>query len=974
MNESISGEQEIIYTLSRAQWLGGWWSWAAVVVALAVLVYLMIRLYRRDTYELDRGTRWTLIFLRLTVIAGLVFFLLGIERRARQRVTRPSEVAVLVDTSQSMSQPQSDQAGAQRRIDVARQLVADSPLVHDLAQAHRVTVYTFDTTGELNEVLVSNLDADTLAAQDDPSAGTDDPSAATSENSGNPTQIRPRSIIAIVAAFVLLAALLMMLVATAMRWFAGSTSASYLLLTASVLFVIGTSSLGLVWSIRTEATLGGLLGITAGQAAPTTDRPEDVDQRERLIEETIDKRMELVDWEGALDPKGTETRIGDALRSTLTRHDPATLAAIVLLTDGQNNGGTPAPVVASLIARGGGAIFPIGFGSAKPPVDIRIVDFDAPRRVYPGDKFAVGAVLQGSGNEPLQVKVSLIDSGDSASADGSNSSDEASSAADESAADGANSVAASAGTVIDSKDVLVPGDGSLIGVQFEMEPKGVGKRRLTLKVEPPVGVVLPSQDDANERRKKYQREARYEVVGRRLRTLLVAGGPMREYRFVRNLLYRDDSVEVDVWLQTGQQGMSQDADRMLDAFPDTAEALYEYDAILAFDPDWTLLDANQLQLIDTWLSQQAGGLVLISGPVYMPEWMKQRTDPRVELVRDFFPVRLPTRGALLSAGRVGGDTSWPLSLTPDGLRADFLKLDDDNQLAASVWKDFGGVYDYVGVHEAKPAAKIYAYFDDPSAAIDQDLPIYFASQFYGAGRVFFQGSGEMWRLRGLDVSYFDAYYTKLIRWVSEGRLMRDSNRGILLVDRPRAMVGDTITVRAILTDEQFQPLRVPQVEAKLLTPGGDAETVRLTPLAGEPREGTYTGRFLIRDDGLYELRLALGDALSEEVLTQTIQASQASLEAERPTRNDEVLNALAATTGGAYVPLDASPLRSSDPSATKIQDPLQIPAAIEPQSQLTILPGTPDRDFQRRHNATLMWLLCSLLTMEWMVRRLNRLA
>ncbi len=69
--------------------------------------------------------------------------------------------------------------------------------------------------------------------------------------------------------------------------------------------------------------------------------------------------------------------------------------------------------------------------------------------------------------------------------------------------------------------------------------------------------------------------------------LTIAGGPTREYQFVRNLLFRDASIELDTWLQTGKPGMSQDADRLLDEFPATAEALFEYDAIICFDPDWT---------------------------------------------------------------------------------------------------------------------------------------------------------------------------------------------------------------------------------------------------------------------------------------------------------------------------------------------------------------------------------------------------
>jgi hypothetical protein len=478
---------------------------------------------------------------------------------------------------------------------------------------------------------------------------------------------------------------------------------------------------------------------------------------------------------------------------------------------------------------------------------------------------------------------------------------------------------------------------------------------------PPVG-DQNSQDDV--------RSSRYEVVSRRLRVLLVAGGPMREYQFVRNMLFRDESVEVDVWLQTGQSGMSQDADRLLSEFPSSAAELFEYDAIIAFDPNWLSFELQELELIDKWLSQQAGGMILISGPVYMPEWTRQRTDPRMTLVRSFFPVSLSTRGPLLSAGRTGGDTSWPLEFTSEAQRAEFLSIAEDPQASGALWEQFGGVFDYVGVKDAKPGAKVYAYFMDPSAAIDGALPIYLASQFYGAGRVFFQGSGEMWRLRGVSDAAFDSYYTKLVRWVSEGRLLRDSNRGILLVDRPRAMVGDNIAVRAILTDEQFAPLKVPQVEAFLLTPGGRTETIRLTPLAGEPREGTYAGRLLMREAGAYELRVTLGDALQEQVLRQSIVVGLPTVELERPRRNDEVLSAIAATTGGTYLPQGEDPSRSSG----NVIAPSLLATSIEPQSQLTILPGTPDRDFEQRRNASMMWLLCSLLTMEWMVRRFHRLA
>ena len=75
-------------------------------------------------------------------------------------------------------------------------------------------------------------------------------------------------------------------------------------------------------------------------------------------------------------------------------------------------------------------------------------------------------------------------------------------------------------------------------------------------------------------------------------------------------------------------------------------------------------------------------------------------------------------------------------------------------------------------------------------------PPYFVEQFYGSGRVFYMGSGEMWRLRRLDPAYFDQFYTKLIRHVSQGRLLRGSSRGVLLPGQDRYLLGNTVEVRA----------------------------------------------------------------------------------------------------------------------------------------------------------------------------------
>ena len=94
-----------------------------------------------------------------------------------------------------------------------------------------------------------------------------------------------------------------------------------------------------------------------------------------------------------------------------------------------------------------------------------------------------------------------------------------------------------------------------------------------------------------------EKSAAVQVVERRTRVLLIAGGPMRDFQFLHNMLFRDKEVDVDVWLRSGKPGISQEADDLLFEFPDSADQLFRYDAVVAFDPDWTVLDEPSVELM-----------------------------------------------------------------------------------------------------------------------------------------------------------------------------------------------------------------------------------------------------------------------------------------------------------------------------------------------------------------------------------------
>jgi hypothetical protein len=639
-----------------------------------------------------------------------------------------------------------------------------------------------------------------------------------------------------------------------------------------------------------------------------------------------------VDWATQLTPRGGRTLLGDNLKFTIDRERGGPIAGVVLFTDGGNNGGIDSGLAAQAAADARVPVFPVGLGSDKRPANLRVVDLEAPERVYPGDKFTLTGYVQAQGTNRTNVTVELFN-GDQ---------------------DGKAEVKE------DERTIDVGKSGAVVPVKFDLEPTDQGIRQFRLHVKPLEGEID---------RRDNEKTAKVEVIARKTKILLIAGGPMRDFLFLRNQLFRDNEVISDVWLQSGKPGISQEANELLFKFPETADELFEYDAIVAFDPDWEALDEQQMELLDRWVAEKAGGLIVVAGPVFTPQWsIRRRGDPRIDTLKALYPVSFYFQGsATLSLGRFGSEKSWPIQFTRDGLEAEFLWLDDDAIRSEQVWQQFDGVSGYYAVKDPKPGAKIYARFSDPDTAIDDELPIYMAGHFYGSGRVFFLASGEMWRIHELDDTYSQQFYTKLIRWVSEGRLLRDSSRGVLLVDKDRCSLGDQIAVRAILQDAQHMPLTLDSVQAVLVQPDSTRQTLTMKKIKDEAREGTYVDQFIALQEGDYRIELQNPSA-GDEVLVREVRAKIPAAETEKPERNDLVLRDIADKTKGDYfVGMDAALGRDGTGRASVL-------TLLKPQDQVTILPGTPDRNFERLLMGWLMGLICGVLCLEWLLRRLSKLA
>jgi hypothetical protein len=818
-------------TYEWARWgsFSEWWQKPLLVAVCVAMAAYVLYMYRRDSVELRRGVGPVLALLRLAAFAGLLVNYLDLQKRTEKLVVQNSQVAVLLDTSVSMSRADAEGSAIPQspiRIDQVTEALARGDFIQKLRRTHDVGFYRFDQDVVRVASYPKIVPADGAAGD----------------------------------------------------------------------------------SVSADAASGGnKSGGGSGEATSKT-----------------------VDWKTVLTPRGVESRYGQSLRQVIGDLRGSPLAGLVIVGDFAENAGLKAEVAVQSAIDARVPVYAIAIGANRVPVNVGIVDFKAPARAYPGDKFQVEALIQAKELTGRNVTVELA------------------------MQEAGSKTGAESGTVVASEVLVLGGNNELKEIQFELPGiQEVGRRTLALRLK-------NVRDDSNPT--DNQSMVDMEIVERKNAVLLFAGGPTREYQFLRNQLKRDRDSVVDVYLQTELEGISQDARKILDRFPSTLQELAEYDTIVAFDPDWRAISVEQTQALDQWLSKESGGLIVVAGPVYMDQWIADR---ELSKIRSIYPVEFNTRLLSIDDSRYGSTVPWPIEFTREGSDAEFLWLGTSRTESETNWKEFDGVFGFYQVKGPKPGAVVYGRFGDPEASASADKPIYLAEHFWGSGRVFYMGSGEIWRLRSLADEYFEQFYTKLLRHVSQGRLLRGSRLGNLLLERDRYTQGSTVVVRAQLSDAQLEPLTVPDVPLLISRPDFTTQSIKL--VADKTRKGMYSGQFPALMPGGYQLELTVPDA-PEDAITKRFSVTAPQLEIDDPRRRDELAAQIAKRSGGEfYIGMDAALGIGGSRSVVSLLE-------ARDQTRKTYETGARDPEWDKNWMTGLLLFIVGVLCLEWVIRRLFRLA
>jgi hypothetical protein len=656
------------------------------------------------------------------------------------------------------------------------------------------------------------------------------------------------------------------------------------------------------------------------------------------------------------------TNLGEALKNLLAAEGNNMLQGIVVFTDGRSTEGSEQAIadVRERAKKANIPIFMVGVGEDRVRAKLELADVRVPEQIRPDDHFKMAVDLTGIGLEDKEVPFVLdvtrvVRKG--------NKDEELPIQLIQTQSNGApigqprtlpankltipakvlprfkpgNPPRAEVEYTIDPETLARAAGESLQGGRWELyvDPKSDEQLKFVARVPRQPGELFAGKEHVSE-------PALVRVVKKPLRILIVTSGAQREYQFLRTLLVREmknGRVDLCIYLQPAPEqparrpGIVADVDpeRLLTTFPtmdkDESEVkpdekyynLANYDAIVAFDPDWTRLTPEQLKLLEKWVGTHGGGLILVGGPVNTVQLARPGINyEKLKPLLDLYPVLL--QDVRIQAERKA-DEPWRLNFPGANPEMEFLNLEEnpDNPQPLDGWEQFftngktgepgktvvRGIYNFYPVLKAKEGATVVATFTDPRAKTEEgkEMP-YLVTAPYGSGKVVWLGSGEMWRLREKREAYLERFWTKLTRYAGSNNNSRASRRITPVLGRTY-MTNSYVQIDAQIFGRDMNPLPIPQrpdqrpeivIKAPVGVPEKEYLPVRMLPQqGGDNWNGWFTGKVLVKHPGDFEFTIKVPETGDTAAGKFTVKESNPEIDSPRP--DFDTMYALASDAG-----------------------------------------------------------------------------
>ena len=163
--------------------------------------------------------------------------------------------------------------------------------------------------------------------------------------------------------------------------------------------------------------------------------------------------------------------------------------------------------------------------------------------------------------------------------------------------------------VLESKQVEAPRDGHPERVELVYRPTTTGERTFILEVERQPR-ELQTENNRIERVITVRKE--------KLRILYVDSEPRYEFRYLKNYLDREETIDLNVVLLSSDPEYSEQDRAALPTFPASRDDLFAYDVVLIGDADTSFLSQSQMQNLVQFVTEKGGGVLFIAGELFDP--------------------------------------------------------------------------------------------------------------------------------------------------------------------------------------------------------------------------------------------------------------------------------------------------------------------------------------------------------------------
>lgn len=581
---------------------------------------------------------------------------------------------------------------------------------------------------------------------------------------------------------------------------------------------------------------GGATRMDQAQSLLTPESLKDIADIYTILPYGFSATANTLDSFSTLPEPGVATNLGQSILQTLRQASSASLGAVILMSDGADNGGAISQAEMSEIAAFGVPVHSVGLGRESIPEDLELTEVLLPEKALPGTTLSARVGIRHDQGGSARIKVydgdTFLSTEEIALSDGQN-------------------------MTLAFIDIEVPEPGQL-DLRFTLDP------------------IDNESNLANNTRARVVdvEESRYKV-------LYVEGEPRWEYKFMQRALNDDPSIQLSTLLKVTpnkyyRQGI-ESPEQLENGFPTERAELFDYDALIIGSMNAAELTSEQQEMIRDFVSERGGSFMMLAGlnGLGLGGWGET-------VVNEILPSRLNAEEAAFIREKA------PVALTDSGRLAPMLQFSDSESENERLWSELPEVADYQQIGPLRPAATTLL-----GVNVEGRIQPLLVTQPYGRGQSYILATGGTWRWQ-MSLPVADMRHETFWRQLTRA-LVANSPRPFELSSR---IENEEIKVRAQLRDPDAEENQGLAISAVVSSENNDVVSLELQPVSGQP--GVYEAGFKPEQTGLYNIDAIsrVGETLVSSSTT-AVRYDQGQ-EIFNVRQNRPLLERVAQVTGGQY--------------------------------------------------------------------------